>query len=275
MIIGVPREIKDQEYRVSITPAGAEALALAGHTVIVESKAGEGSGFGDTEYEGVGAKIVQTHAEAFDKTEMVVKVKEPLPAEYDLLREDLILFTFLHLAADERLTRALSEKKVTAIAYETIEEQDGSLPLLTPMSEVAGRMSVQVAAHYLEKRNGGRGKLLGGVPGVQPARVVILGAGVAGINAAQMAVGLGAQVILINRGIDRLRYLGEVLHGNLMTLASTHYNIAEVLKGADVLICAVLVTGARAPVLVSRDMVRSMGPGAVIVDISVDQGGCI
>ncbi|MBI2953907.1 MAG: alanine dehydrogenase [Chloroflexi bacterium] len=275
MIVGVPREIKDNEYRVSITPGGAEALVLAGHTVIVEKGAGDGSGFGDEEYARVGAQIVATHADPFQRVDMMVKVKEPLPEEYDLLREGLILVTFLHLAASEPLTRALLDRKVTAVAYETVELPGGALPLLTPMSEIAGRMSVQVAAHYLEKKNGGRGKLLGGVPGVAPANVVVLGAGVVGSNAAKIALGMGARVILIDRGVDRLRYLSEVLHGDLTTLASTHYNIAQVLMGADVLIGAVLVTGAKAPTLVTREMVRSMDPGAVVIDVAVDQSGCV
>ena len=275
MIVGVPKEIKDNEYRVSVTPGGAEALVLAGHTVLVEKGAGEGSGFNDEEYTGVGAQIVAEHTDAFRQAEMVVKVKEPLAQEYDLLREGLILFTFLHLAASEPLTKVLIEKKVTGIAYETVELPDRSLPLLSPMSEIAGRMSIQVAAHYLEKKNQGRGKLLAGVPGVAPATVVILGAGMVGSNAAKIALGMGARVILINRGIDRLRYLSEVLHGDLTTLASTHYNIAQALVGADVLIGAVLITGAKAPTLVTRDMVRTMGPGAVVVDVAVDQSGCI
>ncbi|MBI4318161.1 MAG: alanine dehydrogenase [Chloroflexi bacterium] len=275
MIIGIPKEIKDNEFRVALTPAGAEALVGAGHRVLVEAGAGLGSGFGDDEYRGVGVQIVPSHSDIFNQAEMVAKVKEPLPAEYDHLREGLLLFTFLHLAPAEQLTRALLEKGVTAVAYETVELPDGTLPILSPMSEVAGRMAVQVAAQLLEKRNGGRGKLLGGVPGVAPARVVIVGAGVVGENAARIALGMGAQVTLINRGLDRLRYLSEVLHGNLITLSSTHYNIARSMEGADVLISAVLVTGARAPRLVSREMVRSMGPGAIVIDVAVDQGGCV
>ena len=278
MIVGVPREIKDNEFRVSVTPSGADALVAGGHRVLVETGAGLGSGFADEEYRRVGAQIVPTHAEAFgqvEQVETVVKVKEPLPSEYELLREGQVLFTFLHLAAVPVLARVLVERKVTAIAYETVECPDGTLPLLTPMSEVAGRMAVQAAAFYLEKRNGGKGKLLGGVPGVEPAHVVIIGAGVAGTNAARMALGMGARVTLINRGLERLRYLGEVLHGNLTTLASTHYNLAKSVESADVVICTVLLTGAKAPVLVTLEMVRSMGPGGVVVDVSVDQGGCI
>lgn len=275
MIVGIPKEIKDNEYRVSLTPGGVEALVLAGHTVLVEKGAGQGSGFADEEYARVGAQIVAAHADVFRRADMVVKVKEPLPQEHDLLREGLVLFTFLHLAASKELTQVLLEKKVTGIAYETVELPDGSLPLLAPMSEIAGRMSIQVAAHYLEKKNGGRGKLLGGVPGVAPANVVVLGAGTVGSNAARIALGMGARVILINRGLDRLRHLSEVLHGNLTTLASTHYNIAQSLVGADVLVGAVLVTGARAPTLVTREMVRTMGPGAVVIDVAVDQSGCV
>lgn len=275
MIVGVPKEIKDNEYRVSLTPGGVEALVLAGHTVLVEKGAGQGSGFADEEYARVGAQIVTAHADAFRRADLVVKVKEPLAQEYDLLREGLALFTFLHLAASKELTQVLLEKKVTGIAYETVELPDGSLPLLAPMSEIAGRMSIQVAAHYLEKKNGGRGKLLGGVPGVAPANVVVLGAGTVGSNAAKIALGMGARVILINRGLDRLRHLSEVLHGNLTTLASTHYNIAQSLVGADVLVGAVLVTGARAPTLVTREMVRTMGSGAVVIDVAVDQSGCV
>lgn len=275
MIIGIPKEIKDNEYRVALTPAGAHTLAQAGHRILVETEAGAGSGFLDDEYINAGAETVPTHAEAFEKAEMVMKVKEPLPQEYSLLSDGLLLFTYLHLAAEEELTHVLMESGTTAIAYETVQLADASLPLLTPMSGVAGRMSVQVAAHYLERTRGGRGKLLGGVPGVLPADVVIIGGGTVGTNAAEMALGMGASVLILDINTDRLRYLSEVLHGNLMTLASNALNIAEAVKRADVVIGAVLLAGAKAPHLVTRAMVKSMKPGSVIVDVAVDQGGCI
>lgn len=275
MIIGIPKEVKDNEYRVSLTPGGAHTLVEAGHRVIVETGAGEGSGFPDDEYVAASAETVPGHADAFEQAEMVMKVKEPLPQEYDLLREDLLLFTYLHLAAEEELTRVLMQKGTTAIAYETVQLPDRSLPLLTPMSEVAGRMSTQVAAHYLEKPSGGRGKLLGGVPGVLPADVVIIGGGTVGTNAAQIALGMGASVLILDIDADRLRYLSEVLHGNLMTLASNPLNIGEAVKRADVVIGAVLLPGAKAPRLVTKEMVKTMKPGSVIVDVAVDQGGCI
>lgn len=275
MIIGIPKEVKDNEYRVSLTPGGAHTLVEAGHRVIVEAGAGEGSGFPDDEYVAASAETVPGHADAFEQAEMVMKVKEPLPQEYDLLREDLLLFTYLHLAAEEELTRVLMQKGTTAIAYETVQLPDRSLPLLTPMSEVAGRMSTQVAAHYLEKPSGGRGKLPGGVPGVLPADVVIIGGGTVGTNAAQIALGVGASVLILDIDADRLRYLSEVLHGNLMTLASNPLNISEAVKRADVVIGAVLLPGAKAPRLVTKEMVKTMKPGSVIVDVAVDQGGCI
>ncbi len=275
MIIGVPKEIKDNEYRVSLTPGGAATLVHAGHQVFIETRAGEGSGFADSEYADVGAELIAEHAEAFQRAQTVLKVKEPLPAEYELLREGLLLFTYLHLAAEEELTRVLVERKVTAIAYETVQLPDKSLPLLVPMSEVAGRMAVQIAAHYLEKMSGGRGKLLGGVPGVLPADVVIIGGGTVGINAAVVALGMGASVIILDLNIDRLRYLSEILHGNVTTLTSNPHNIAEAVKRADVVIGAVLRPGAKAPCLVTWDMIRTMKPGSVIVDVAVDQGGCM
>lgn len=275
MIIGIPKEIKDNEYRVSLTPAGAHMLAQAGHRVLIETGAGESSGFPDSEYIAAGAETVPSHADAFEQAEMVMKVKEPLPQEYDFLRENLLLFTYLHLAAEKELTHALMESGTTAIAYETVQLPGGSLPLLTPMSEVAGRMSIQVAARYLEKTSGGRGKLLGGVPGVLPADVVIIGGGTVGINAAQMALGMGASVLILDINTDRLRYLSEVLHGNLLTLASNPLNVAEAVKRADVVIGAVLLPGAKAPCLVTREMISTMKPGSVIVDVAVDQGGCI
>ncbi|RME10106.1 MAG: alanine dehydrogenase [Ardenticatenia bacterium] len=274
MIVGVPKEIKDNEYRVGLTPASVRQLVDAGHRVLVETGAGEGSGFSDDDYRAAGASIVASAAEAWG-AEMVVKVKEPLPQEYDFLRPDLILFTYLHLAADERLTLAMRDSGVIGIAYETVELPDGRLPLLTPMSEVAGRMAVQVGAYYLEKMNGGRGKLLGGVPGVRPATVVIIGGGVVGTNAAKIALGMGANVVILDINVDRLRYLEEIFGGRLTTIASNTHNIAEAVKRADLLIGAVLVKGAKAPKLVTREMVSTMKPGSVIVDVAVDQGGCI
>jgi alanine dehydrogenase len=274
MIIGIPKEIKDNEYRVALAPGGAEMLVHAGHKVLVQASAGDGSGFTDAEYERVGTTIVNGAATTWGSADMVIKVKEPLTSEYGFLRPGLILFTYLHLAAVEDLTRELIAKKVTAIGYETVQLPDGSLPLLVPMSEVAGRMAVQVGAHYLEKMNGGRGKLLGGVPGVAPCDVVIIGGGVVGTNAAQMAVGMGAHVIIIDKSADRLRYLSEILHGAI-TIMSNRRNIAESVSYADLLIGAVLVPGAKAPKLVTREMVASMKPGSVVVDVAVDQGGCI
>jgi alanine dehydrogenase len=275
MIVGVPREIKDNEYRVSITPAGANALVRAGHIVLVESTAGVGSGFGDHEYEAVGARVVSDHADTFRRADMVVKVKEPVVQEFDLLREGIIVLTFLHLAASRELTRALLEKKVTGIAYETVELPDGSLPLLVPMSEIAGRMSIQIAAHYLERNNGGSGKLMGGIPGVEPSHVVILGAGAVGRSAAKVALGMGARVTIINRGVNRLRDLGSILDENITTLSSTNYSISQALVDADVLIGAVLVTGAKAPTLVTREMISRMRAGSIVIDVSIDQRGCI
>lgn len=275
MIVGVPKEIKDNEYRVSLTPGGAESLAHAGHRILMERGAGAGSGFGDSDYRQGGAEIVDTAAAVWAQAEMILKVKEPLPVEYGFMRPGLLLFTYLHLAADEALTRTLLERRVTAIAYETVQLSNGSLPLLTPMSEIAGRMAVQVGAHYLEKTQGGRGILLGGVPGVRPGSVVIIGGGVVGTNAAQIALGLGARVTVIDVNLDRLRYLDQVLHGNLSTIASNHRNIAEAVRRAELLIGAVLLPGAKAPVLVTKEMIASMAPGSVVIDVAVDQGGCI
>lgn len=274
MIIGVPKEIKDNEYRIALTPGGAETLRRAGHRVLVQAGAGTGSGFTDDEYARYGATIVATAAEVWGGAEMVIKVKEPLSSEFAYLRPGLILFTYLHLAAVEDLTYELMKKKVISIGYETVELPNHSLPLLVPMSEVAGRMAAQVGAHCLEKMNGGRGKLLGGVPGVAPCDVVIIGGGVVGANAAQMALGMGAHVIVIDRSADRLRYLSEVLHGAI-TIMSNPLNIAESVRYADLLIGAVLIPGAKAPKLVTKEMVASMKPGSVIVDVAVDQGGCI
>ena len=275
MLIGVPREIKDSENRVALTPAGAEELTRRGHQVLVEAGAGSGSGILDEEYEIAGAQVVSDNASLIRTVDMVVKVKEPLPSEYELLRPGQILFTYLHLATEPDLAGALIERGVTAIAYETIQLADGSLPLLKPMSEVAGRMAVQVGAQYLEKTYGGRGVLLGGVPGVPPAEVVILGGGIVGTNAAKIASGMGAHVTIIEKNAERLRYLSDILHGNVKLVMSNRYNIERAVGYADLLIGAVLIPGARTPILVTEDMVMAMKPGSVIVDIDVDQGGCI
>lgn len=273
MIIGVPKEIKTDEYRIALTPGGAQQLVQHGHQVWVERGAGAGSYFTDDQYEAVGAHITASAAEAWS-AQMVVKVKEPQPEEYDFLRPDLVLFTYLHLAAVEELTRVMVDSGVLGIAYETVEV-DGNLPLLTPMSEVAGRMAIQEGARFLERPNSGRGVLLGGVPGVPGANVVIIGGGVVGTNAAQMALGMGANVTILDNNLERLRYLEQVLHGRLHTLASNSYNIAQILPSADLLVGAVLIKGARAPMLVTRQMIGTMQPGSVVVDVAVDQGGCI
>ncbi len=275
MIIGVPREIKNNEYRVALTPAGAHALKSMGHRVVVESTAGVGSGFNDSDYTAMGAEIAETAKQVYNLAEMILKVKEPLPPEYELLREHQVLFTFLHLAREKELTEVLLRKKVTAIAYETIQTDDGRLPLLTPMSEVAGKMVVQIGARYLEEPQGGRGILIGGVPGVPPAEVVIIGAGTSGASAARVAIGMGAKVTLIDINVDRLRHFDEIFDGRVQTVVSNPYNIAKAVEKADMLIGAVLVPGAKAPLLVTEQMVRRMKPGSVILDIAVDQGGCI
>jgi len=273
MKIGVPKEIKTLENRVAITPGGVESLIKRGHEVLVERGAGVGSGLSDAEYEAAGAKMVSVD-EAWG-AEMVVKVKEPIAPEYKYLRPDLILFTYLHLAADETLTKAMLESGVTGIAYETVQTDDGALPLLVPMSEVAGRMATQEGAKYLEKSFGGRGVLLGGVPGVQPADVVIIGGGTVGINAAKIAVGMGARVTILDVNHARLQYLDDVFGGRLITLTSNEANIKEAIQYADVLVGAVLIPGAKAPHLVTREMLPLMKEGAVIVDVAVDQGGCV
>jgi len=273
MIIGVPKEIKVLENRVAMTPAGVEALVGRGHSVLVEQGAGSGSGLTDQRYIDAGARMV-TAEEAW-ATEMVIKVKEPIPPEYQYLRDDLILFTYLHLAAERELTEALLAAGTTAIAYETVQTPDGHLPLLTPMSEVAGRMATQVGAHYLERHQGGRGMLLGGVPGVSPATVVVLGGGVVGTNAAKIAMGMGARVIIMDLNHDRLQYLDDVFQGRMTTMSSNEANIRTYLKEADLLIGAVLIPGAKAPHLVTRDMLSFMKDGSVIVDVAVDQGGCV
>jgi alanine dehydrogenase len=275
VIIGLPREIKIEEYRVALTPAGIDALVHAGHQVYVESRAGEESGFADADYRSAGATILESAAEVWSGADLIVKVKEPLPSEYPFFRPGLILFTFLHLAADRQLSLALIEKKVVSIAYETVELPNGHLPLLTPMSEIAGRMAVQVGMAFLEKPRKGRGILLGGVAGVHPGSIVILGAGTVGTNALKRAVGLGARVTVVDKNLDRLRYLDDLFHGRIESLASNRYNVAEAVSQADLLIGAVLIPGALTPHLVSEDMVRSMMPGSVIVDVAIDQGGCV
>jgi len=275
LIIGVPKEIKTEEYRVGAPPMAVGVLTQAGHKVLVQTTAGEGSGFTDEEYVKAGATIVSTAEEVYGQAEMIYHVKEPMSPEYPLLREGQILFTYLHLAPARELTLALMKSGVIAIAYETVRLPDGTLPLLQPMSEIAGRVSTQVAAMYIGRMYNGSGKLLGGIAGVSPATVVVIGGGVVGTNAAQMALGLGARVVLLDININRLRYLSEVLHGRFETLVSNSYNIANVVKEADVLVGAVLVAGDRAPVVVTREMVKTMKPGSVIVDVAVDQGGCI
>ena len=274
MIIGVPKEVKDQEARVGLLPSGAKALVEAGHKVLVQAGAGLESSLPDNLYTDSGGTIVATAAEVWSKSDLVVKVKEPQPSEYTFLRPGLTLFTYLHLAPLPELTDKLLDSRVNGVAYETIRESDGSLPLLTPMSEVAGRMAVQVGAQYLEAPMGGRGILLGGVPGVAPATVVILGGGVVGHNSAKMAVGLGAHVIIIDRNLNRLRELDDIYSSQIVTLASNDYTIRESLRHADLVIGAVLIPGASAPRLVRRDMLSSMKKGSVMVDVAIDQGGC-
>jgi alanine dehydrogenase len=275
MRVGIPKEIKNNEYRVALPPAGVRELTRHGHEVLVQTGAGEGSGFSDGEFAAAGARLLPDAAEVWAGAELVVKVKEPQPAEIAFLRPDLVLFTYLHLAADEALTHALLASGATAIAYETVEDSDGRLPLLAPMSEVAGRMATQVVAHYLQRPEGGRGILMGGVPGTRPAHVVILGAGTVGANAAQVAVGMGAQVTLLDINTERLRTLDDTLHGRLITLYSSENALIEALRTTDAVIGAVLVTGARAPRLVTRAMLGLMPRASVIVDVAVDQGGCV
>jgi alanine dehydrogenase len=275
MIIGVPKEVKDHESRVGITPAGAKALTDAGHKVLVEHNAGALSSFPDDEYQAVGAEIVGDAYNVWRSADMVVKVKEPVPTEYYHFRENLVLFTYLHLAPMRDLTQALLDKKVTGIAYETVKDKAGTLPLLTPMSEVAGRLSVQVGAAYLEKEHGGRGVLLGGVPGVPPGNVCVIGGGIVGTNAAKIALGMGAKVTLVDLNLNRLRELDDIFSGRVYTLASNAYNIERAAIEADLLIGGVLIPGAAAPKLVTKAMVSKMKKGAVIVDVAIDQGGCI
>jgi alanine dehydrogenase len=274
MRVGIPKEIKDRENRVSTTPAGVSEYIAHGHTVLVERDAGIGSGFATAEYEQSGATIVDDHATVFAESDMIVKVKEPVPSEYGLLKENQLLYTYLHLAAAEELTRVLMCSKVQALAYETVQLGNGSLPLLTPMSEIAGRMSVQVGAHYLERTYGGEGLLLGGVAGVPGAEVVIVGGGVVGTNAAQMALGMGANVTIIDKNVDRLRFLDQVLHGRCHTLAPNTRSLHEKIAAADFVVGGVLLPGAKAPKLVTAGMIKSMKPGAVVVDVAIDQGGC-
>ncbi|MEW6273675.1 MAG: alanine dehydrogenase [Bacillota bacterium] len=273
MIIGVPKEIKDNENRVALTPAGVYELVKSGHRVYVQKGAGVGSGFPDEDYTSVGAGILDKPGDIFEAADMIVKVKEPLEQEYNLLKEGQILFTYLHLAAEPKLVRVLLQKKIIGIAYETVE-RDGMLPLLIPMSEIAGRMSVQIGAHFLE-RPWGRGILLGGVPGVKPAGVTIIGGGTVGINAARIALGMGAKVTILEKSESRLRYLDDIFGGRVQTLMSNACNIAEAVEEADLLIGAVLIPGARAPKLVTKEMVQRMRPGSVIVDVAVDQGACV
>ena len=275
MIVGLPKEIKDNEYRVGLTPAGVRALTDAGHKTLVEHDAGAGSGFENELYQRAGATIIDSADDIWGEAEMIVKVKEPIAPEYPRMREGQLLFTYLHLAADFELTKQLIERKVTGIAYETITDRRGTLPLLTPMSEVAGRMAVQVGAHYLEKMSGGRGILLGGVPGVPAARVVIIGGGVVGTNAAKIAVGMGAHVTIIDNNLDRLRELDDIFLTKISTLASSAYMIHDAISQADLIIGAVLVPGGAAPKLVTKNMLKDVPNGAVIVDVAVDQGGCI
>jgi alanine dehydrogenase len=274
MIIGVPKEIKANENRIALVPAGAEALASAGHTVLVEGGAGLGSGFTNDAYTAVGAQIVSVE-EVWQRAEMIMKVKEPIAAEWPRMREGQVIFTYFHFAADEELTRAVMNSGAVAIAYETVQLESGELPLLTPMSEVAGRMAVQEGAKYLEKYFGGAGILLGGVPGVEPARVVILGGGIVGTNAAKMAAGLGAQVTILDVSLDRLRYLADVMAANVTTKYSNRHKILDEIARAHLVIGAVLLPGAKAPNLVRRDDLATMMNGSVIVDVAVDQGGCV
>lgn len=275
MIIGVPKEIKNNENRVALTPAGAKELIKRNHTVYVQSTAGLGSGFSDEDYSNTGATILPTIEEVYDIAEMIIKVKEPIAEEYDLVKKDQLLFTYFHFASSEPLTDAMIKSDSVCIAYETVEDDFGGLPLLVPMSEVAGRMSVQEGAKYLEKPSGGRGILLGGVPGVRPAKVMILGGGVVGTNAAKMASGMGADVTILDINLNRLRYLDDVMPKNVNTFMSNEYNIRELLSSHDLIIGAVLIPGAKAPHLITRDMLSEMRDGTVVVDVAVDQGGCI
>lgn len=275
MEIGVPKEILDQEYRVALTPAGVYALVKCGHKVFVEHNAGLESGICNDDFTAAGAEILRSASDVFESSDLILKVKQPLESECKYLRDSQILFTFLHLAADKKLATDLCKSKATCIAYETIELPNGLLPLLVPMSEIAGRMSVQIGAHSLEKYFGGRGILLGGVPGVEPASVVIIGGGTVGINAAKMAVGLGAKVAILDNNLNRLRELDDYFNGRLLTVYSTQHKILELVKEADLVITAVLVTGAKAPKLLNKDILLKMKTNSVIVDVAIDQGGCV
>ncbi len=275
MKIGIPKEIKTNENRVSLVPAGAEALVAAGHTVFVEQGAGDGSGFADAQYSAVGARILPTADAVWKEAEMVIKVKEPIAVEWPRMRKGQTIFTYFHFAADEKLTKAHLESGATCIAYETVELPTRELPLLTPMSEVAGRMAVQEGAKYLEKLYGGRGVLLGGVPGVPPGKVVILGGGVVGVNAAKMAAGMGAKVIILDTSLPRLRYLSDVMPANVQVIFSNRANILEAIATADLVVGGVLLPGAKAPKLIRKEDLKLMRPGAVIVDVAIDQGGCV
>ena len=275
MKIGVPKEIKTNENRIALVPAGAESLITAGHEVLIETGAGIGSGFPDEAYTAVGARIAPDAAATWRDSEMIMKVKEPIEREWPHMRRGQVIFTYFHFAADEKLTRAHMNSGATCIAYETVELPSRELPLLTPMSEVAGRMAVQEGAKYLEKLYGGRGVLLGGVPGVAPAKVVILGGGIVGINAAKMAAGMGAEVVILDISLERLRYLSDVMPANVQTLHSNRRNILEQVASADLVIGGVLITGAKAPKLIRREDLKLMQPGSVIVDVAIDQGGCV
>ncbi|MDW3210197.1 MAG: alanine dehydrogenase [Reichenbachiella sp.] len=274
MIIGVPKEIKNNENRVALTPSGVKELKRHGHQVFVQKTAGEGSGFSDEEYTSVGAELLPTIEDVYGKAEMIIKVKEPIEPEYKLIKEDQLVFTYFHFASHEPLTKAMIDSKSVCLAYETVEKADRSLPLLVPMSEVAGRMSIQQGAKYLEKPLKGRGILLGGVPGVRPAKVMILGGGIVGTEAAKMAAGMGADVTILDLSLPRLRYLDDVMPANVKTLMSSEYNIREMIQDHDLIIGAVLIPGAKAPKLITRDMLKDMRPGTVLVDVAVDQGGC-
>lgn len=275
MVIGVPKEIKNNENRVALTPAGVTELRKAGHTVYVQVNAGEGSGFEDEEYIAAGAVMLPTIEEVYGIAEMIMKVKEPIASEYDLIKQDQLLFTYFHFASSEELTQAMLAKGAVCLAYETVERPDRSLPLLVPMSEVAGRMAIQEGAKYLEKPLKGRGILLGGVPGVKPANVLILGGGIVGTQAAKMAAGLGAHVTIMDVSLARLRYLSDIMPPNVQTMMSNEYNIREMIKVCDLIVGAVLIPGAKAPHLITREMLKQMRPGTVLVDVAVDQGGCI
>ncbi len=274
MIVGILKEIKSEENRVSMTPAGVEVMIQNGHTVLVEKGAGIGSGFDDADYAAQGAEMAGTPKEIYDRSDMVMHVKEPLPPEYDLIRKGQIIFTYLHLAAAESLTHALVKSGSVCIAYETIQKDDRSLPLLTPMSEVAGRMAIQQGAKYLEMAQGGHGILLGGVPGVDPGMVVVIGGGIVGTNAAKMACGLGAKVYVLDMNLDRLRYLSDVMPANCFLLYSSPATIRDLITRADVVVGAVLIPGTKAPRLITRDMLKTMKKGSVLVDVAIDQGGC-